>query len=581
MVKAKIDGIEIEVEEGTSILDAARMVNVKIPTLCKHPDLHATSACGICVVKIAGRGGLVRACATPVENGMDITTRDAELVKVRRNVIELILSKHPNECLTCIRNGNCELQKLAADFGIRRASYTPIVPDLPKDDTTKSIVLDPRKCILCGRCVQVCQEVQNVWALSFFKRGINTQISAASGISLAESPCIKCGQCSAHCPTGAITEYDNTLKTWRLLDDKTKHKVVQIAPAVRVAIGEEFGFKAGEITTGKLYAALRRIGFDAVFDTNFGADVTIMEEASEFVARFTKHTAPLPLITSCCPSWVDFMEKYCPDMIPNFSSCKSPHEMLGALTKTYYAQKKGLNPENIAVVSIMPCTSKKWEIVRSKDMFSSGVQDVDVSLTTREIARMMKQSGIDFANLQEEKADSLLGEYSGAGTIFGYTGGVMEAALRTAYYLITGEDAPNPDFTEIRGLEGIKTAEIDIKGTKVKVAAAHGTGNLEKLIKIIQEARDKGEEPPFHFVEVMACNGGCVGGGGQPVGVTDSLRKARTAGLENDDKKSAVRQSHKNSEVQELYKEFLGKPLSDKSHELLHTHYTPRTAYKR
>ena len=581
MIKARIDGIDIAVEEGTSILDAARLVNVKIPTLCKHPDLHATAACGICVVKIAGRSGLVRACATPVEEGMNITTRDAELVSVRRSVIELILSKHPNECLTCIRNGCCELQKLAADFGIRRESFASIVHDMPKDYSTHSIVLDPRKCILCGRCVQVCQEVQNVWALSFLKRGINTRISAAGGISLAESPCIKCGQCSAHCPTGAITEYDNTLAVWRIINDKSKHCVVQIAPAVRVAIGEEFGFKPGELTTGKLYAALRRIGFDTVFDTNFAADVTIIEEANEFVSRFTKHTGPLPLITSCCPSWVDFMEKYCPDMIPNFSTCKSPQAMLGALAKTYYADRKGLKAKDIVVVSVMPCTAKKWEIVRSRDMYSSGAQDVDFSLTTREIIRMMKQAGIDFANLQEEKADSLLGEYSGDGTIFGYTGGVMEAALRTAYYLIAGEEAPSPDFEDIRGLDGIKTAEVDIKGAKIKVAVAHGTGNLEKLINMIRAAREKGEEPPFHFVEVMACDGGCIGGGGQPVGVNDYLRKARTAGLEKDDKNSAVRQSHANKEVQKLYKDFLKAPLSEKAHELLHTHYIHRPAYKR
>lgn len=581
MIKARIDNIDVEVEEGTTILEAAELVNVKIPTLCKHPDLCATAACGICVVKLANRPNLIRACATPIENGMDITTRDPELIEVRRNVIELILSKHPNECLTCIRNGNCELQRLAEEFGIREEKFASIVPDLPKDDSTKSIVLDPRKCISCGRCIQVCQEVQNVWALSFLKRGINTQIAAAGGIPLAESPCIKCGQCSAHCPTGAITEYDDTLSVWDAIHNKDKHCVVQIAPAVRVAIGEAFGLAPGEITTGKLYAALKRIGFDAVFDTNFSADLTIMEEASEFVSRLTKQTGPLPLITSCCPAWVDFMEKYCSDMIPYFSTCKSPQGMLGALAKTYYAHKKGIKPEDMVMVSIMPCTAKKYEIVRSKDMYSSGVQDVDYSLTTREIARMIKQAGVDFVNLKEEKADSILGEYTGAGTIFGYTGGVMEAALRTAYFFVTGEEAPIIDFTEVRGLQGIKEAEIDIKGTKIRVAVAHGTGNVEKLVGAIRESIAQGGEPKYHFVEVMACTGGCIGGGGQPVGITNAVRIARTKGLETDDANKKLRRSHENPEVKELYKTYLDKPLSEKSHKLLHTHYVPRPKYKR
>lgn len=581
MIKARIDNIEVEVEEGTTILEAAEQVQVKIPTLCKHPDLCATAACGICVVKVAGRPNLIRACCTPLDNGMEITTRDPELVEVRRNVIELILSKHPNECLTCIRNGNCELQKLSADFGIRCEEYESIVPDLPKDDSTKSIVLDPRKCINCGRCVEVCQNQQAVWALSFLNRGISTQIAAAGGIPLAESPCIKCGQCSAHCPTGAITEYDDTLAVWSAINDEKKHCVVQIAPAVRVAIGEAFGLKPGELTTGKLYAALRRIGFDAVFDTNFSADLTIMEEASEFVERFVNKTAPLPLITSCCPAWVDFMEKYHYDMIPYFSSCKSPQGMLGALAKTYYADKKGIKPEDMVVVSIMPCTAKKYEISRSKDMYSSGVQDVDYSLTTREVARMLKQSGIDFLALAEEEADSLLGEYTGAGTIFGYTGGVMEAALRTAYYFVTGEDPKDLDFVQTRGLEGIKEAEIDIKGTKIRIAVAHGTGNVEMVVNRIRHAIETGEELPYHFVEVMACPGGCIGGGGQPTGVTDKVRLERTAGLEKDDHAHQIRCSHENKEVQKLYEDFLGKPLSEKSHELLHTHYVPRPCYKR
>jgi len=580
MIKAKIDGIEVEVPEGTTILEAAKQVGINIPTLCKHEDLCATAACGICVVKLAGRPSMVRACSTPLDNGMDIITRDPEIVEVRKTVVELILSKHPNECLTCMKSGNCELQKLAADFGIRCEEYESIVPNLPKDDSTKSIVLDPRKCITCGRCIQVCQEQQNVWALSFLKRGIHTRIAAAGGIPLAESPCVKCGQCAAHCPTGAITEYDDTEKVWAALNDPKKHCVVQIAPAVRVALGEAFGLKPGEVTTGKIYAALRRIGFNAVFDTNFSADLTIMEEASEFVSRFTKKTGPLPLITSCCPAWVDFMEKYHSDMIPYFSTCKSPQGMLGALAKTYYAEKVKVDPKDMVVVSVMPCTAKKYEIARSKDMFSSGVQDVDISITTREVSRMLKQAGIDFVNLKEEKADSILGEYTGAGTIFGYTGGVMEAALRSAYYFVTGEDPKDVNFKAVRGLKGIKEAEIDIKGTKIRVAVAHGTGNVETLVNKIREGIKAGELP-YHFVEVMACPGGCIGGGGQPIGVTNKVREERTKGLEHDDETKKIRCSHENPEIKAIYKDYLGEPLSEKSHKLLHTHYIPRPKYKR
>ncbi|MBN8524381.1 MAG: iron hydrogenase small subunit [Planctomycetes bacterium] len=580
-VKAIINGIPVEVAEGTSILDAAKKVSVKIPALCKHPDLDHTAACGICIVRIKATGRTLRACCTPLENGMEITTHDPEIVNVRRGIVEMIMSKHPNECVTCARNQNCELQTMCADFNIHTTDLDNIVPDLPVDATTKSIVLDPRKCISCGRCIQVCQKDQNVWALTFMERGIETRIAPAGDISMAESPCVKCGQCSAHCPTGAIVEYDEGPDVWAKLADPELHCVVQIAPAVRVAIGEAFGFKPGTNLTGKIYAALRRMGFKAVFDTNFGADLTILEEGSEFVERFAHGKGELPLITSCCPAWVDFMEKYHSDMIPHFSSCKSPHEMVGALSKTYYAEKIKTEAKKIYMVSVMPCTAKKYEIQRSDDMKSSGYQDVDVSITTRELARMIKQAGIDMQSIPEEQPDHLLGAYSGAGTIFGATGGVMEAAIRTALKLVTGQTPGRVDFEVTRGLKGVKEGVLEVAGKQVKIAVAHGLGNVEYVINKVREAKQKGEAPPWHFIEVMACPGGCVGGGGQPYGVTDELRLARAKGLYQEDQAGMWRCSHDNPYIQKLYDEYLGKPLSEKSHHLLHTHYNPRPQYQR
>jgi NADP-reducing hydrogenase subunit HndD len=580
-VNAIINGIPVAVAEGTSILDAAKQVSVKIPALCKHPDLDHTAACGICIVRIKATGRTLRACCTPLENGMEITTHDPEIVNVRRGIVEMIMSKHPNECVTCARNQNCELQTMCADFNIQHTDLDCIVPDLPLDNTTKSIVLDPRKCISCGRCIQVCQENQNVWALTFMDRGISTRIAPAGDISMADSPCVKCGQCSAHCPTGAIVEYDEGPDVWNKLADPDLHCVVQIAPAVRVAIGEAFGFKPGTNLTGKIYAALRRMGFKAVFDTNFGADLTIMEEGSEFIERFAHGKGELPLITSCCPAWVDFMEKYHSDMIPHFSSCKSPHEMVGALSKTYYAEKIKTDAKKIYMVSVMPCTAKKYEIQRSDDMKSSGYQDVDVSITTRELARMIKQAGIDMHSIPEEQPDHMLGAYSGAGTIFGATGGVMEAAIRTALTLITGKTPPRVDFEVTRGLKGVKEGVLEVAGKQVKIAVAHGLGNVEYVINKVREAKQKGEAPPWHFIEVMACPGGCVGGGGQPYGVTDELRLARAKGLYQEDVAGMWRCSHENPYIQKLYAEYLDKPLSEKSHHLLHTHYTPRPQYQR
>lgn len=585
MVKLTIDSQEIEVPAGTSILDAAKALQIKIPTLCHHPDLPATAACGICIVKVNGR--MLRSCCTPVEEGMEVITRDPEIVAARRTVLELTLSKHPNECLTCLKNDTCELRKLASDFGIRDVAFDNITAtkeELPEDDSTKCIVLDPRKCILCGRCVEVCQNVQNVWALSFLNRGIDAHVSPAADSDLADSPCIKCGQCTAHCPTGALTERDDTQQVWSMLQNQDNYCVVQIAPAVRVAMGEAFGMEAGTLVTGKIYAALRRMGFKAVFDTNFGADVTIMEEGSEFIDRFVNGNGALPMITSCCPAWVDFMEKFYPDMIPHFSTCKSPHEIVGSLTKTYYATKMGIDPEKIKVVSIMPCTAKKFEILRSEEMFASGFQDVDVSLTTREVARMIKQCGIDFANLPDEEADSPLGQYTGAATVFGFTGGVMEAALRTVHALVTGREMNDEDL-EIKPIlgigKGIKEMALNLDGREVRIAVAHGTGNVEEVLTRVKEALAKGEEPPYHFIEVMACDGGCVGGGGQPLGVTDEIRQKRINGLMTDDEKANFRRSHQNPDIKKLYDEFLEKPLSTRAHHLLHTTYKPRPLYKR
>ncbi len=581
MGQAIVNGITVDFQEGDTILDAARRVQVEIPTLCKHADLPATAACGICVVKIKGSPRMLRACCTPIGEGMEIVTHDPEIVEVRRTVLEFILSNHPNECLTCGRNNNCELQTLAADFGIREEHFAKFLPDLPRDDSTGTIVLEPRKCIKCGRCIDVCQQMQDVWALSFLERGSRTRISPAGDISLAESPCVCCGQCSAHCPTGAIFEYDDSRRVWDLLRDPEKVCVVQIAPAVRVAVGEGFGYAPGVNLTGKIYAVLRRMGFHAVFDTSFGADVTIMEEASEFVQRFVHHKGPLPLITTCCPSWVDFMEKYHGDLIDNFSSCKSPHEIVGVLSKTYYAKVRGVDASRLAMVSVMPCTAKKYEIQRSEEMYASGYQDIDAVITTRELIRMIKQAGIDFVNLPDEEADHLLGDYSGGGVIFGATGGVMEAALRTAHHLITEKNLPRLDFLPVRGLDGVKETTLTIEGSEVRIAIAHGLANVAYVMDKVRRAREENRPLPYHFIEVMACPGGCVGGGGQPYGVTDAVRQQRAAGLYSEDERKQVRNCHENPYITKLYDDFLEEPLSRTSHKLLHTKYRQRPQYVR
>ena len=589
MINLKINGIPVQVEEGTTILNAAKKANIKIPTLCHNPDLPAWASCGICVIRVAGSPKMIRACTTPVDGsleGKDIITHDAEIISTRRTILELILSNHPNDCLQCPRNESCELQTLAAEFGIRESPYRKVLNGLPIDDSNPAIVLNPEKCIRCGRCVTVCQEVQNVWALEFLGRGIKGKIASAAETPLGESPCIKCGQCAAHCPVGAIYERDDTPKVWNALQNPDLHTVVQIAPAVRVALAEEFGLKPGTVFTKKIYAALRRLGFNTVFDTNFSADLTIMEEGTELVKRLTEK-GTIPLITSCCPAWTDYMEKYYTDFIPNFSTAKSPQQMMGAMIKAYWAGKAGVAPEKVYSVSVMPCTAKKWETHRDENMKSAGKflgkdtgYDVDIVLTTRELARMFKQAGIDILNLADEEADNPMGPYTGAGTIFGATGGVMEAAVRSAYFLVTKKELGDVNFKPVRGLEGVKEAEVDFgNGTKIRIAVAHQMGNIAAVLDSIRAARNAGKEPIYHFVEVMACRGGCIAGGGQPYGATDDIRSHRAAGLYEDDEKSAIRCSHQNPFISQVYQEFLGEPNGHKAHHLLHTKYVERELY--
>ena len=581
-INIKINGNPTKVDANTSILDAAKSCRVNIPTLCYHPDLEPWAACGLCVVKVEGSDKMIRSCATNAVEGQNYITHDPELTEVRRNVIELMQSNHPNECLTCARNGTCEFQDISADFCIREAPFEQELKDLPQDTSTPSIVLDPRKCINCGRCALVCQQLQEVWALEFIDRGYETVIQPAGGALLNDSPCIKCGQCSAHCPVGAIYEKDETADFLAAVRDPSKHVVVQVAPATRVAIGEAFGQEPGTIMTGQLYAALRMLGVNAVFDTNFGADLTIMEEGSELVNRLTgKDDGPLPQITSCCPAWTDYMEKYYDDMIPHFSTAKSPMMMQGVVTKTYYAENAQINPKDIYSVAIMPCTAKKYEISRDDNMHASGFKDMDLVITTRELARLIKRAGIDFLNLKEEEADNPIGTYSGAGTIFGVTGGVMEAALRTANYLVTGENLGDVNIHAVRGMDGVRVGEVPVGELKLKVAVAHGMANVGKLMSEVREARENGEKMPYHFIEVMACKGGCIGGGGQPYFTDESVRQKRVEGIYNDDEKCVVRCSHQNPEIKQIYKDFLTEPLSHKSHELLHTKYKSRPLYQK
>jgi len=579
MVNLIINGKEVQVPEGTSVLNAAKQLNIQIPTLCHSPDLPAWASCGICIVRTAGTARMMRACCTEVTEGMNLITHDPEIVQARRTVLELILSNHPDDCLKCARNKQCELQNLAAEFGLRTVRFDKILKEQPIDDSNDAIVLDRNKCINCGRCIEACQGMQNVWALEYTGRGDKTMIGPVSGVNLADSPCVRCGQCAVHCPTGAISSSHSNRKIWEKLGDEKYTCVVQMAPSVRVAIGEEFGLEPGELSTKKMYTALRRIGFDYVFDTNYSADLTIMEEATEFVTRLTTGGV-LPLFTSCCPGWVDYCEKNYHDLLPHLSSAKSPQQMMGAAIKTYWAEQMKLKPEDIFSMSIMPCTAKKYEAHRDESMNSSGAPDVDTVITTREFGHLIRQAGIDFSDLEDSEPDNPLGPYTGAGTIFGATGGVMEAAVRTAYNLVTKSELADVNYTPVRGLEGVKEAEVDVGGVKVRLAVINQLGNVEAVMQKIRAEIAEGKEPSYHFVEIMACRGGCVSGGGQPYGTTDEVRLKRAAGLYSDDEACTLRVSHKNPLILKAYEDFFGEPNKGKAHHLLHTTYTKREPYK-
>lgn len=566
-----IDDQLVQVAPGTTILEAARSIGVNIPTLCWHEDLGSPAVCRVCVVEIVGMRTLQPACSYPVAPNMVVSTNSPLVRKARKMAVELLLAHHPDDCLACVRNLQCELQQLASDLGIRKIRFERITRNLPLDESSPAIVRDPNKCINCRRCIEVCEKVQGVEALSMINRSFDTVVMPAFELGLSDVVCALCGQCILACPTGAITERDDTSLVWKALSDPAKHVVVQTAPAIRVSLGEELGLKPGSIVTGKMVAALRRMGFDRVFDTDFTADLTIMEEGHELLNRLGAGKA-LPLITSCSPGWIKYIEHFYPELLRHISSCKSPQQMFGALAKTYYAKKANLDPADVFVVSVMPCTAKKFEAQRP-EMHSSGFRDVDVVLTTRELGRMLKETGINFESLPAEDFDSPLGISTGAGAIFGATGGVMEAALRTVYEVVTGKELALEDleFDEVRGLEGVKEATVNLNGTEVKVAVAHGLSNAKKVLEQI-----KSGEAPWHFVEVMCCPGGCVGGGGQPIGTVMTTRAERGSALYTADRDMELRLSHKNPAVIALYEEFLQKPLSERSHELLHTHYTPR-----
>ncbi|WP_017416132.1 NADH-dependent [FeFe] hydrogenase, group A6 [Clostridium tunisiense] len=576
LVTLKINDKEVQVEQGKTILDAARELNIKIPTLC-YLNLHdkktenKPGSCRVCVVEVEGRRNLAPACCTPVSQGMVIKTSSPKALSARKTILELLLSDHPNECLTCAKSMNCELQELAAEYGIRRIEFNGSKSISQKEDNNYSIARDTSKCILCRRCETVCNEVQKVGAISSINRGFNTTIAPAFGSDLKETKCTFCGQCVAVCPTGALVEKDNTSKVWRALADEEKVVIVQTAPAVRSALGEEFNCIPGTSVTGKMAASLKALGFDKVFDTDFAADLTILEEAREFLTR-VQNGENLPMITSCCPGWVTFIEKHYHDLLNLPSSCKSPQQMWGSIAKSYFAEKMNIDPKNLVVVSVMPCIAKKSEAARDEFTLENGVKDVDIVISTRELARMIKEAGIDFNSLQNEEFDNPMGESTGAGVIFGTSGGVMEAALRTAYEWLTKNTLEQVDFEAVRGLTGVKEATINIDGTDIKVAIVSGLGNARDLLEKIRAGNTE-----YHFIEVMACPGGCINGGGQPYSNNRlDIIEGRMQVLYNEDKGKTIRKSHDNPEIQRLYEEFLGEPNSHKAHELLHTHYIKR-----
>ena len=592
-IKIKINGFDVEVEQGQTILEAARKINIYIPTLCYHADLCVAGNCRVCLVEVKGAKGLVASCAMPANEGMEVETNSLKVRTARKHVIELLLSEHNDRCTICYKNGKCELQELAAEYKIDAEKFIDLTQfrDFTIDRLSPSIIKDDSKCIRCQRCVRTCEELQHVSALSVAYKGANMKISTFYEHPMFEVVCTNCGQCVNRCPTGALVERNYINEVWEAIYDPSKHVVVQTAPAVRVALGEDLGFNAGEIVTGKMVTALKSLGFDSVLDTDFTADLTIIEEGTELLTRLKKvlvdgdKNTKLPMTTSCSPGWIKFIEHTFPEYLDNVSTCKSPQQMFGALAKTYYAQKRELDPEDIVSVSIMPCTAKKYEADRP-EMNSSGYKDVDYVLTTRELAIMIKQAGINFEGLEETKYDGIMGESTGAAVIFGATGGVMEAALRTAYEIVTGRDVPfnGLNITPVRGMDGVREASIKIENTTdewkflegaiLKTVVAHGLTNAKQVMKAVKNGTGD-----WHFIEIMACPGGCLGGGGQPIPTNAEIRKKRAEAIYKADENMVIRKSHENAEVKLLYEEFLEKPLGHKSHELLHTHYTERSSY--
>ncbi|NPV89085.1 4Fe-4S dicluster domain-containing protein [Coprothermobacteraceae bacterium] len=571
MVTVYINDVPVQVEEGTTIMEAAKKAGFEIPHLCHFEGLEPFGACRLCLVEVEGMPKPVISCATRVSENMRVHTDTPRIRRDRKVILELILASHPMECQRCEASLDCELLKLANLLGIRDSRFPYERSSYGRDSTSVALERDPNKCILCGRCVRACDEIQSVGAIAFLDRGPKTHVGTFMDLGLGHTNCVNCGQCLQVCPVGAIVPRDVVDAVWDAIQDPDKFVVVQEAPAVRVALGEEFGMPPGTLVTGKMYEALRRLGFDAVLDTNFGADLTIVEEATELLHRVDgREQKPLPQFTSCCPGWIKFVEHEYPELIPHLSTCKSPHEMVGALAKTFYAQRLGISADKVVVVSVMPCTAKKFEASR-EELAASGYPDVDYVLTTRELARMIKEAGIDFARLPEGKADDIMGHYTGAATIFGATGGVMEAALRSFYYFATGNELAELDITPVRGFEGVKEAQIQVNGLTVKAAVAHGLANARKLMEAVKAGKAE-----YHFIEVMACPGGCVGGGGQPGEFSWEKRKQRASGLYSEDSTSSIRVSHRNPWVQRLYDNYLGEPLSELSEKLLHTHYKER-----
>lgn len=577
MVNIKINGMPLSVPKDSTILEAARYAGIQIPTLCYLKEINAIGACRICVVEVKGAKSLVAACVYPVNEGMEILTHSKKVYASRKITLELILSTHKKECLSCVRSGNCELQKLCHDFKVEdEHRYEGSNPEWPKDDSAVHMVRDDNKCILCRRCVAACSKCQGIGVIGPNERGFNTHIACAFEQNLSEVACVSCGQCIVVCPTGAIYEKDQTKEVWRALHDPTKHVVVQTAPSIRATLGEAFGMPIGTNVTGKMVAALRRMGFEKVFDTDLAADMTIVEEAHELVERI-QNGGVLPMITSCSPGWVNYCEHYFPDMIPNLSTCKSPQQMFGATVKTWYAQKMGWDPKDIFVVGIMPCTAKKFEVRRdNEDAAGSGIPDVDISLTTRELARMIDRAGIDFTALPDEDFDSAMGESTGAGVIFGATGGVMEAALRTAAEWVGGKPLQDVEFKEVRGTEGIKEASYQIGDLTVNVAVASSLACARKLLEQVRAGMKN-----YHFIEIMGCPGGCVNGGGQPVQPASvrnfvDLKALRAKALYDADEAKPLRKSHENPELLKIYEEYFGEFGSHLAHRILHTTYVER-----